>query len=69
MKNFFKNKCFKSALRTFIQAFCAYISVSLVTADLSNGSIVKALIISAIASGISAVMQKREEKHESNTIL
>lgn len=42
------------ALKTFIQAFLASVSVGIVTT--TNISAVRALIVGAIAAGISAVM-------------
>lgn len=44
------------AFKTFIQAFIAVISISVATTDLTNKEALKALIIGAIASGISALM-------------
>lgn len=44
------------AFKTFIQAFIAVISISIATTDLTNKEALKALIIGAIASGISALM-------------
>lgn len=44
------------AFKTFIQAFIAVISISVATTDLTNKEALKALIIGAVASGISALM-------------
>ena len=64
----FTKETAKRMLRTFLQTVIAYISVNLAFVDFSEDkAVVKSaligLLISAIASGISAVMnlQKREE--------
>lgn len=43
-------------LKTFIQGVTAYLAVSISTTDFTNKEAIKALIIGAIASGISALM-------------
>lgn len=48
------NVLFVRALKTFIQAFLAAVSVGIVST--TNISAVRALIIGAIAAGVSAVM-------------
>ena len=64
----FTKETAKRMLRTFLQTVIAYISVNLAFVDFSEDkAVIKSaligLLISAIASGISAVMnlQKREE--------
>lgn len=44
------------ALKTFIQGFLGALVVSLPNADLTNVTVLKSLIIGAVAAGISAVM-------------
>lgn len=55
------NKLYR-ALRTFFQAFIGVIAVDIATTDLSDIAGLKALIISAIAGGISALMNKNENE-------
>lgn len=43
-------------LKTFIQGIVAYLTVSISTTDFTDKEAVKALIIGAIASGVSALM-------------
>ena len=43
-------------LKTFIQGIVAYLTVSITTTDFTNKEAIKGLIIGAIASGISALM-------------
>lgn len=44
------------ALKTFIQGFLGALAVTLPSSDLTDGTIVKSLLIGAVAGGISAVM-------------
>lgn len=44
------------AIKTFIQGFLGALAVTLPSTDLSDGAVVKSLLIGAIAGGISAVM-------------
>lgn len=64
----FTNETFKRMLRTFIQAVIGYIVANLAIVDLSSGrdvakSALIGLCVSALAAGLSAVMnlQKKEE--------
>jgi len=43
-------------LKTFIQGVVAYLTLSIATTDFTNKEAIKGLIIGAIASGISALM-------------
>lgn len=43
-------------LKTFIQGVVAYLTVSITTTDFTDKEAVKGLIIGAIASGVSALM-------------
>lgn len=43
-------------LKTFIQGVVAYLAVSISTTDFTDKEAIKALIIGAIASGVSALM-------------
>ena len=44
------------ALKTFIQGFLGALAITLPSSDFSDMSVVKSLLIGAIAGGISAVM-------------
>ncbi len=58
------------ALKTFIQGFLGALAVTLPASDFSDMSVLKSLLIGALASGISAVMNlianliKKEEDDE-----
>lgn len=43
-------------LKTFIQGTTAYLAITITTTDFTNKEAIKGLVIGAIASGISAVM-------------
>lgn len=44
------------ALKTFIQGFLGALAVTLPSTDLTDGALVKSILIGALAGGISAVM-------------
>lgn len=44
------------ALKTFLQGFLGALAVTLPNSDFSNGSVLKSILIGAVAAGISAVM-------------
>ena len=44
------------ALKTFIQAFLGALVITLPNANLSDGAVLKSILIGALASAISAVM-------------
>ncbi len=50
----------KRALRTFIQTAVGYIAVNIATTDLSVKSAVLGLAVSAVAAGVAAVMNVKE---------
>lgn len=58
--------CIKRALRTFLQSAVGYIAVAIPTIDFSDVSVLKTALIgvcaSAIAAGLSAVMNLKEGK-------
>jgi hypothetical protein len=69
----FTKECFKRSLRTFLQAAVAYVCVHIVVIDFSDQSeslksVVLGLAVSAIAAGLSAVMnlEKKEECNDEN---
>lgn len=51
----------KRAVRTFIQTAVGYIAVNVVTVDFSVKSAVIGLAVSAVAAGLAAVMNLKEE--------
>ena len=59
--NFLKKTYVKRALRTFLQTSVGYIAVNIAATDLSVKSAVLGLAVSAVAAGIAAVMNLREE--------
>jgi len=44
------------ALKTFIQGFLGALAITLPSTDLTNGALLKSILIGALAGGISAVM-------------
>lgn len=44
------------ALKTFIQGFLGALAITLPSTDLTDGALVKSILIGALAGGISAVM-------------
>lgn len=44
------------ALKTFIQAFLGALAITLPNANLSDGAVIKSILIGALASAISALM-------------
>jgi len=70
IKKLLKKPVIKRALRTFVQAFIGYISVALVDAvagiyswDTAKAAL-SGVIVSAIAAGIAAVMNRNEQTTE-----
>lgn len=61
MKNFIKKN--ERYIKTFIEAVASFIAVNVITADLTNKEAIKGLIIGAVASAISVVVNMpRKEK-------
>lgn len=63
--------CIKRALRTFLQAFIAYIAVHITLVDFSDGkgavqSALLGLAVSSIAAGVSAVMNIKGDNTDEN---
>ena len=44
------------AIKTFIEAFIGSLAITLPNADLTDGAILKSILIGAIATGISALL-------------
>lgn len=51
----------RRALRTFLQTAIGYISVNLATVDITAKSAITGLAVSAIAAGLAAVMNYKED--------
>ena len=56
-----KKEWLRRAVRTFIQTAAGYISVNIVTTDLTVKSAVLGLAVSAISAGIAAIMNLENE--------
>ncbi len=59
--NILKKTYVKRALRTFLQTAVGYIAVNIATTDLNVKSAVIGLAVSAVAAGVAAVMNLKEE--------
>ena len=59
--NILKKTYVKRALRTFLQTAVGYIAVNIAATDLNVKSAVIGLAVSAVAAGMAAVMNLREE--------
>ena len=56
-----KKEWLRRAVRTFIQTAAGYISVNIVTTDLTVKSAVLGLAVSAVSAGIAAMMNLENE--------
>jgi len=52
------------ALKTFLEGFCSYIAYNVMTSDLSDRTAVNALIVGAIGSAISVVINSFKKDGE-----
>lgn len=59
--NIFKKPCVKRAVRTFIQTAVGYIAVNIAATDLTVKSAALGLAVSAVAVGLTAVMNLKED--------
>lgn len=57
----FKKPCVKRAARTFIQTAVGYIAVNIAATDLTIKSAALGLAVSAVAVGLTAVMNLKED--------
>ena len=57
----FKKPCVKRAVRTFIQTAVGYIAVNIAATDLTIKSAALGLAVSAVAVGLTAVMNLKED--------
>lgn len=62
MKNFIKKN--ERYIKTFIEAVASFIAVNIITADLNNKEALKGLIMGAIASAISVVLNISKKEKE-----
>ena len=56
-----KKEWLRRAIRTFIQTAAGYISVNIVTTDLTVKSAVLGLAVSAVSAGVAAIMNLENE--------
>lgn len=56
-----KKEWLRRAVRTFIQTAAGYISVNIVTTDLTVKSAVLGLAVSAVSAGVAAMMNLENE--------
>lgn len=63
LKQFLKKEKVERAVKTFIEALASYIAINVMSSDFSSQEAIKGLIVGAIASAISVVINsfKREE--------
>ena len=64
VKDFFKKDKVERALKTFVEGFCSYIALNVMMSDLSDTSAIKALIVGAIGSAISIVINSLNKGEE-----
>ncbi len=57
----FKKPCVKRAIRTFIQTAVGYVAVNIAATDLTIKSAALGLAVSAVAVGLTAVMNLKED--------
>ncbi len=57
----FKKPCVKRAVRTFIQTAVGYVAVNIAATDLTIKSAALGLAVSAVAVGLTAVMNLKED--------
>ncbi len=56
-----KKEWLRRAIRTFIQTAAGYISVNIVTTDMTVKSAVLGLAVSAVSAGVAAIMNLENE--------
>lgn len=63
---FLKKDKVERALKTFIEAFASYIAINIMTTDFTSAEAIKAVIVGAIASALSVLINsfKKEIKEE-----
>ena len=64
IKRFLKQDKVERAIKTFIEAFGAYVAVNVMTVDFSNKTAIYGLIAGAIGSAISVVLNIKQGEKE-----
>lgn len=65
IKEFIKKEKVERALKTFVEAFASYIAINIMSSDFSSEEAIKGLIVGALASAISVVINSfRNEREE-----
>lgn len=50
--------------KTFIEGFCSYLALNIATTDFSSGTALKGLLVGAIASAFSVILNARNKKED-----
>lgn len=63
IKKWLKKPIVERALKTFVQAFCSYIAINIMTTDLTQNKALLGLLAGAIGSALSVLMNinKKED--------
>ena len=64
IKEFLKQDKVERALKTFLEGFFSYIALNIMMSDLSNMTAVKALIVGAIGSAFSVLINSLKREKE-----
>lgn len=64
IKEFFENDKIERAIKTFIEGFCSYIAMNIMMSDISDTTAIKALIVGAIGSAVSVVINSIKKGEE-----
>lgn len=64
IKEFFKKDKVERAIKTFIEGFCSYIAMNVMMSDISDTTALKALIVGAIGSAVSVVINSLKKEDE-----
>ena len=62
IKEFIKKDKVERAIKTFIEAFVSYIAINIMATDISNIDTIKGLLIGALASAISVLINSIKTK-------
>lgn len=57
-------KTYERPIKTFIEAYCSYITVNIAMTDFESISAIKGLLIGGFASAISIVLNARNKKED-----
>ena len=64
VKDFFKKDKVERAIKTFIEGFCSYVAMNVMMSDISDTTAIKALIVGAIGSAVSLVINSFKKGDE-----